>query len=423
MAFDYDYKINTIERFVIKAKGRYIKIESEAVDCVYDLYEIIIGSTTKNVIRNISNYDGFARNKNHLSTIYMYIGFFCIKGLALSDITYQLANCYNKLAIEAGNAISMLNIARNYKNNCQHQKALKYFKLALANKDSLPCDVNYFYSDIGDIYYSMNNFDLAINFYKLQLKIDALYQFNFLEKLATSYFNCKNYRKAIKYFYMTYHSRVRTKNYICDKIANCYYMDVTNNVEVKYKLETLIQDGNFIRGVNKAIALIYYKKKDYDISLKYYKLLYVHEKDKLVKKKCIVFSEMNDNIKSLKYFKKLTETTVATKVSGSKLLDEEYGLIFRSNKNYDSLAHFYLFNRNSIGALELLCGSSSNLQDSTIDKIINYFNNEPSALCEIISHIIKPKIRLLNLHFEFAINSDAYETTKANFYKMANNDE
>ena len=426
-------KTDVIRKFVIQTGGRFLKIDSAAILCVYDLYEIISNSTAENVIQNISQYSGFVLNECYMSTVYMYIGFFCTRCLAESGLRCQIANCYNKLAIELGNVTCMYNTACNYNRVNNYIKALKYYNLTLENKGYLDYAIKYLYSDIGNVHYSMNNFEVAIRFYKLQLKDDNSHQLNFIDKLASSYYNCKSYRKAIKYFYMFICLGERSVCRILDQIAKCYYMDVENNVDIKYELSTLISDEYCVKKVHKALALIYKKEENYKLSLKYYKMAYINKKDKLVMKKCIIFSKMNDNVKSLKYFKCLIEILVSInsdrsssfykneisiKSDGSEFLNEDYEVLFRSNKNYDSLVHFYLFNKDNIKILELLSGAH-NLQTSTIETIINYFNNGSDALCGFITYIIKPKISLLNSHFAFAINSDGYFLAKTNFYKDA----
>ena len=426
-------KAHVIRKFVILNGGRVLKIDPDIILCVYDLYEIISKSTPENVIRNINQYSGLVLNEQYMSTVYMYIGFFCAKCLRTPDLEFKIANYYNKLAIELGNVTSMYNTACNYHRANNYNKALKYYNLTLKNKDSLDYTIYYLYSDIGNVNYSMNNFEVAIRFYKLQLESDDSNHQSFIEKLALSYYNCKSYRKAIKYFYKLVRLRVCVYK-IHKAIAKCYYRDVKNNVDIEYELSTLISDEIYIKKVYKAIALIYKKEGNYKLSLKYYKMGYVNKKDKLVREKCIIFSKMNDNVKSLKYFKLLVEALVSIKSDqsdrsssfykneisiksdGSELLNEDYGLVFCSNKNYDSLVYFYLFNKNDIKILEML-SNGCDLQTSTIETIINYFNDGSSALCGFITFIIKPKILLLDSHFAFAINSDGYFVAKTNFYK------
>lgn len=422
-------KLAIIKQFVSNNDGKYVDINPAALGCVYDLYEIIIKSPLELLIQNISQYDSFVSNVEHSSTILLYIGFFIRNNWKKQKLAAnEIAVCYYKLAAEFGNVWAMYNVANIYYGMASYKKALKYYKLALDNNHS---EYSTICGRLASIHCSIGDKAGSIKYYKMELKSKNSQNSSFASKqsiirnIASTYKNSLNcHSKAIKYFimltenYKEFERHEEFERYAYDEIADSYYMMQNDNSIDKCELSSLISNENHLDRIYLRLASIGRKNKKYEVSLKYYKMALKGKKYELANTKCILYSEMNNNMASLKYLLKCIDFL---KLGEPYQLDDNYERIFDSKKNYDGLMYIYSFEGSSGKILKLLNTSNKlDLQKSTGEMLVQYFNNNSNPsnnlIHTFISNIIGPKIELIDLHFGYTIGSKGYKQAKSDFY-------
>ena len=418
-------KIDIIRKAVqgYRHKYDYIEIDQNAVDCVYDFYNIIINSTAETVIRNILNYTRPMPTRSHLSIVYLYIGFFCEIGFA-SVLGVKISNCYYKLSAESGNVHAMTNLGFRYFKMDNFDKALAYFKLGLDNNHP---NINLVYRMISRIYYETGEYANSLaNCYRLLGILLEQFQsgkpnswslgtvYNDVELV---YFKLGIDHEEAGFFEMFQGNEINVFGIV--HFNSAWFNQKSGNDDQAITSYELALKDNFANPVEiyDQLAPLFYKKKDYVHALKYYKMLFKNGQHHLVSTICLIHSKKKDNVKSLKYFKKCVELSSFS--DDVDISETTWEILFKNNLNYDSLIHFYIYEKNSKKILDLLDTiSMEELLNGTIEEVGNYFSSSDNNNClhKFIRNIIKSKIDLLEIHFKYAVDSDGYNNAKTEFY-------
>lgn len=416
---DITTKLDYIKKIVQDASHVYVDLDSSIVDCVYDLYGIISNSTIKNVIQNIGRCDNFIFNEQHLSTICLYIGFFC--EVALDELEpeakHKIAACYYKISSELGNVYATNNLGHHYCTIGKYNSAIKYFNLSiergLKNTPGLTCN------HIADCYYQNYNYDEAIKYYGMALECNYS-STDSCHRIADCYFKKANYDDAIKYYEkgitMTL---VHTLQHVMfHKIGHCYYGKKDYEFAIKYYEKALLPEYDNIQEICTDIGRIYYLIKNYDKALEYYEKALQNNSngdtdliDSLIANLHFI---KGNYIDALKYFKKSCKSSLF----GPENLCDSYESTFLACKNYDCLLTLYMFTKDRTKIINQLNKPDINdVGSSTIVEVINYFyeQNVDNALGDLIRKTINLKLELLDLHFKYAIKSSSYDQAKRDF--------
>ena len=415
-------KVDVIRRAVLAYKNRYsyVEIDEEAVDCIYDFYNIVISSTAETILQKILEYSKAMPPICHLSFVCLYVGFFCEISFD-SALGTKISICYYKLAIESGNALACINLGNQYLRRNNQQKALVYYKLAIKNFHP---DKDIIYQKIAKVWSSAGHYPKALKYYDMQANV--IYETfrsggqiktrlgNLYNNIFITYCNWGKRAEAVKYFEMV---RINENNdfgiahfcgaWCCQKYGNidiairCYELALINKFvdsnEIYYRLGT-----------------IYFNKKEYSLALKYWKKLLKEGQYEILHKICIAHSILKDDLKSLKYFKKCITHYLPADIPIIK-----FKQIFRSHKNHDSLLQLHIHEKGSIKILKLLI-SLDKICTTSVEDIGNYFStsHDDNWLHTFIRDIIRSKLNLLEAHFKYAISSEGYNQAKIDFYNM-----
>ena len=346
MELNIQNKIDIIKKVVSDFSYVYVEIDQSAVDCIYDFYVIITNSNDATVIQNISSYSNIMLARSHLSIVCLYIGFFC-EVRSNSALGYKISRCYYKLAVEYGNVRAMANLGNNYYGRNQFDKALSYYKSCLKNDHP---NLKYVYNRIAKTYYATKEYTKSLKYYKHQLNV-ILKHFRLGE--STDWFLGEEYdninsaclKLGLNYEVEFFEMFQREENCIfgLSHFNTAWFNQKRGNKDVAiYSYELALRDhfANPIE-IYERLASMYYKKKDYVNSLRYYKKLFINGKISFAITICIINSEIKNNLKSLKYFKKCYELSFFSEaISLSSLLQ-----ILQNNKNYDCLIQYYIYEK------------------------------------------------------------------------------
>ena len=424
MSMNIQEKIDIITKIVegYSDKYKYVEINPSSVDCIYDLYYVIINSTPETLTRDILRYPKPMPALSHLPIVCLYIGFFC-ETIFHSDLGKKVSNCYYKLAIEGGNKHAINNLADNYYDLGNFDKALQYYKFYLKNLKSK----SGIFSMIATCYSKKKDYVRSLKYYKIQ--------FSMLHDLRRTGLQVKSKLGGVYSNIVIIYERLGKKSEICE------YFRMIREDEIKiydfgifhfnlawyeskygddrkainaYELALIYNFANPGEVYDK-LARLYHKRKEYDSALKYYKKMLENGREETLSELCIIHSLKRDNLKSLKYFKKCIEFKL-------DISECKFDQIFRANKNYDSLIHFYVNKQRSIKILELLNSISiKDISIETVETIGNYFstnvNDDDNGLHAFMRNMIKSKIDLLEIHFKYAVDSAGYNEAKTDFYR------
>ena len=163
----------------------------------------------------------------------------------------------------------------------------------------------------------------------------------------------------------------------------------------------------------------YISLNNFIVALKYFKLSFKNGKYSIIHNISRILDKMDNYSKATKYFKKSVELLTIGLITPNNIYNG-YENMFLKNKNDDGLVTFYTIKKNTRIVDHLnKTYSSGIIQSGTIASVANYFNDSESknALHSFIKNLIRSNVALLDLHFEFTINSSGYACAKENFYK------
>lgn len=366
---DRNDKLDVIKKFITDFNGNYVILEGNAVDIVYDIYNIIMNCTLeKTIFSAIGSYDGFPSARQYLPIVCLYIGFFCNNHFANSVEALKISDSYYKLSVEAGNCEAMRDLADSYYNAGKYDKAITYSRLAIESGDVNNSELYY---ELAEAYHKKADYGSAIVYYEMALLngINHEHSKNIHHDMATAYFQKGDNNTAIYNYKLSMNLGL---NCAIKEIGRVYCIVRNYNKAVKYfrkYIETLEPNpGNCEKCCGTYIAYSYES----------------------------IFKENNDvNNLVLFYILKGDDIRIV-------------GLLMENNTNHDAV------------------GVVGSISDPLKGSLINYFINDPhpwkTALRRLIKHIIDPFLCILDLHFKYAVNSDGYSQTKLDFYKRASLD-
>ena len=249
---DLAEKLECIKKVVRDNNRIYVEIDISIINCVYSLYEVISNSNVENVIREVGACEDFVVNEQHLSTICLYIGFFCRALLEDFSLKHKIGSCYYKFSSELGNFHAMYTF--------------------------------------GSICIKREKYETAIKYYKLSVKCGHPFPERIYWQIGYCYAKKFNYSKAIKYYEKNLVSRCPSDlNILYYNIGVCYYNEKDYDNAIKYYKNSLENEGSSLQGLFSSIAHAFHQKEDYDTAIKYYELVNGH-------------NDNNNNEQNIKYY-------------------------------------------------------------------------------------------------------------------------
>lgn len=450
--FEVSEKLEKIKKVIRDNKGTYVEIDPLIVNCLYDLLVIISNSNVENVMNKISICSNLVRDKQHLSEICLYIGFFVSNLLEECPLRDKIGTVYYKISSEMGNIHAMHNLGRYYCNNVgKFDTSIKYYERSLEygylNHGTVHSNIAYCYYKKGNYdvaikcyeqadnygkgsivkychlaacYYEKGDYDAAIKYYKKDLLLCRPKHQNVLcHNIGICYFEKKDYDNAIKYYEEALNSGHSDKVGLYGSLACCCYLRADYDKSMEYYEKVLqLLSGN-VSVIHGNIGRIYLIKNNYPDALKYFKLAYESGNYAVVGDIGNTYLKMKNYDKATKYFKKSVELFTNGLIT-EYIIYNGYENIFLNNKNYDDLVVFYVVKKDVIKIMDQLIKIKfEQIQISTIVNALIYFNDneeENNALHTFVRNVARHKTKLLKKHFKYAINSSGYDQAEEDFY-------
>ena len=353
-------KLQFIKKFVFRQGLEYVPIVTDSIECIYDLYLIVSMSLPETIINKICQYNGFTKVSEWMSTIYLYIGYFCEFHERASDeeltfkidnvgdtsdpkTCYKIAACYYKMGVEVGNVRAAYRLGQIYLYDLlNYNKTLKYFKRAAMNGYENSGEM--FYNG-GEWYYDGCEYDRSICFFKMAIDFNYKNLAELYYYLAESYFYKDDYSKSIETYGLAIDNGHGDLGQVYHDIAISFYRLNDNIKSVEY-VEKAIANGNTNAWeLYLDIDDSYREEKDCESAIIVYKKATKHGCENLGRVYDLIAQCYYDNPKGPSYLKSIKYYELAITVPNSKsdisTLYNNIATAYHFLDDFDKAVEFY----------------------------------------------------------------------------------